>query len=211
MDCMEYLKEKSRKYGYFVSLRGFDGPMDIANAIRGNDILYDFYDDSESTKEFIDFCAEGVLWTYRNQMRYADEVGGGYISGHGLWMPKNSIGRFSEDASTLCSPAMYKEFGLPATEKLLEHFDFASLHVHSLGRYCIPIFRQMDKIRIYQLTGLEVFEEYEKELNDVIVNLDLNAQTVKDNLAFLNSHKVIVNLVADSIDEVKEVIDLLRD
>lgn len=218
MDCMEYLKRKSKEYGYFVSLRGFDGPMDIANAIRGNDILYDFYDDPESVKEFIDFCAEGTHWTYQNQMRYADVVDGGYISGQGLWMPNNSIGHLSEDASTLCSPTMYKKFGLPATEKLLQHFDFASLHVHSLGRYCIPFFRQMEKIRIFQLTddpnqptGLEVFKEYENELSEVIVNLDLDAQTVKENLAFLKTHRVVVNLIAGSIDEAKEVIDLLRD
>lgn len=217
MDCMAYLKEKSREYGYFVSLRGFDGPMDIANAIRGNDLLYDFYDDPENTKEFIDFCAEGCLWTYRNQLRYADVVGGGYISGQGLWMPKKSIGHFSEDASTLCSPAMYREFGQPATEKLLDNFDFASVHVHTLGRSCIPIFREMDKIRIYQLTddpnqptGLQVLKEYDDELNDVIVNLDLDAQAVKDNLELLRSHRVIVNLNARSIDEAKEAIDLLK-
>ncbi len=218
MDCMAYLKKKSSEYGYYVSLRGFDGPMDIANAIRGNDILYDLYDEPEETKAFIDFCADGCLWTSQNQRRYADVVEGGYISGQGLWMPGNAIGHISEDLSSMCSPQMYEEFGLPYTARVLEHFDYAALHVHSLGRSCIPLFKKLQKIKMYQLTddpnqptGMEVFREYAPYFEDCLVNVDLDAQGVRDNLDFLLAHRAIVNLNASSVYEAQQIIDLVRE
>ena len=217
MDCMAYLKEKSREYGYYVSLRGFDGLMDIANAIRGNDILYDLYDEEEETKAFIDFCADACLWTSQNQRRYADVVEGGYLSGQSLWMPGNAIGHLSEDLSSMCSPKTYEEFGLPYTKKALDHFDYASLHVHSLGRSCIPLFRKLEKFRIFQLTddpnqpsGMDVYKEYAPYFEDVLVNVDLDARTLRDNLDFLSRHRAIVNLNAKSIREAQETIDLIR-
>ena len=217
LDCMAHLKEKSKAEGFFVSLRGFDGPMDIANAIRGNDILFDLYDDAETTKDFIDFCADACLWTSNNQRRYADEVDGGYISGMGNWMPGNSIGHLSEDMSALCSPQTYEEFGLPYMKKVLDNFDYATLHVHSLGRYCIPYFRKLEKVKVIQLSddpnqpsAMDVFKEYSAYLNNVIIMLDLNAQSVRENLSFLKQHRVIVNLSANSISEAQETIELLR-
>lgn len=218
LDSMAYLKEKSREYGYFVSLRGFDGPMDIANAIRGNDLLYDFYDDPDEVLAFTDFCADGCLFTSDCQRRYADKVADGYISGMGLWLPGNAIGHLSEDASSLCSPAMYEKFGLPFTERVLSGFDSSMLHVHSLGRACIPLFRKLDKFRIIQITddpnqptAMQVYREYERELDSVIVNLDLSAEAFRENLSFLKSHRAIVNLYAPNLDEAKRCLDLARE
>ncbi len=218
MECMEYLHEKSLKYGFFTQLRGADGPMDIANAVRGNDLLYDLYDEPEEVKAFMDFCADAAAWTFKNQRPFASRVAGGYISGMNMWMPGNSIGHISEDASCLCSPAQYAQFGMPYTEKLVSGCDFWQLHVHSLGRACIPYFARLPKLGIMEIssdpnqpTGLDTFKQYEAALNGIIVKVDLNAEDVDASLDFLKTHRTIINLSAKNADEAQTALQKLRE
>lgn len=217
MDCMAYLKEKADEYGFYASLRGFDGPMDIANAIRGNDILYDFYDEEEETQAFTDFCADGTLWNFENQRPLVTDVEGGVISGFGLWLPGRAIGHLSEDASCLCSVEMYRKFGLPYMQKVMSHFDSGLLHVHSLGRRCIPEFRKIPQFKIMEIssdpnqpTGLEVYREYEEALDGIAVFIELDCREVKENLDFLKNHRTIVTLRSETLREAQETLELLR-
>ena len=50
-DCYKYLNELADGK-CAVALRGTNLALDIANTIRGNDLLMDFYDDEEWTKKF---------------------------------------------------------------------------------------------------------------------------------------------------------------
>lgn len=217
LDGMAYLHDKTEKYGFFTSFRGADGPMDIANAVRGNDLLYDFIDEPEETKAFMDFCADAAAWNFEQQRPFVSKIEGGYVGGMGSWMPGHSAGHLSEDASCLISPKMYEEFGVPATEKLLSRYDYSFLHVHSLGRACIPIFTRMDKFRVFQLSGdpnqptaIEVYKEYADVLKGRAVMLDLSVSEVKEHFDFLKDRRTIVNLCAGSIEEAKEGIELLH-
>ena len=214
---MAILKEKSTHYGFYSALRGGDGPMDIANAVRGNDLLYDFYDEPEAVKELMELCTEAAAWTFSNQYPLASEVNGGYISGMTTWMPRNSIGHLSEDASCLCSPAMYREFGLPYTSKLLENYDYAMMHVHSLGRACIPLIAGMKKIGTFQLSGdpnqpdaIDVYRKYADVLAGRIVLLDMTPEQLTENLDFLKDKKTIVNLEAESPAAAEKAMDAAR-
>ena len=217
LDGMAYLHDKVRQYGFFTCFRGADGPMDIANAVRGNDLLYDFIDEPEETKAFLDFCADAAKWNFEQQRPFVSEIEGGFIGGMGAWLPGHSAGHLSEDASCLISPKMYEEFGLPATQKLLRSYDFSFLHVHSLGRACIPIFARMEKLGVFQLSGdpnqptaMDVYREYADVLRGRAVMLDLSAAEVKEHFGFLKDKRTIVNLSADSIDEANAAIELLR-
>ncbi len=217
LDGMAYFKERSEHYGYFSALRGGDGPMDIANAVRGNDLLYDFYDEPDTAAEFVDFCAKAAAWTFDNQYPLASVVNGGYISGMTTWMPAGSIGHLSEDASCLCSPAMYERFGLPYTSKLLENYSYAMMHVHSLGRACIPIIARMEKIGTFQLSGdpkqptaIAIYKEYADLFSGRSVLLDMTPDEITENLGFLKGRKTIINLEASSPEGAERILDLVR-
>ena len=218
LDGMAYLKERAGRWGYYAALRGGDGPMDIANAVRGNDLLYDFYDEPEQAAAFIDFCADAAAWTFENQYPLATEVEGGYISGMTTWMPRRGIGHLSEDASCLCSPAMYETFGLKYTAKLLEKYDYAMMHVHSLGRACIPLIARMEKIGTFQLSGdphqpdgIDVYREYADTLAGRTVMLDMTAEQLAANADFLRGRRTIVNLDAKNPDDAFRALDLARE
>ena len=217
LEGMARLKERSERYGFYSALRGGDGPMDIANAVRGNDLLYDFYDDPEAVEAFMGFCADAVSWTFANQYPLASRVHGGYISGMTTWMPGRSIGHLSEDASCLCSPAMYERFGLPYTRTLLDKYDYAMMHVHSLGRACLPLMARMEKIGTFQLSGdpnqpdaIDVYREYEETLTGRTVLLDMTPAQVLANLGFLRGKRTIINLEAASPDEADRVLEAVR-
>ena len=217
LDGMAYLKEKGKEYGFFASLRGVDGPMDIANAVRGNELFYDFYDNPEETKAFLNMCAEAAFWNHENQRKLATDVMGGMLAGMDVWMPGNAIGHISEDATCLCSPETYLEFGLPYTKKLVDRYDFAVLHVHSLGRKLIPLFRQMEKIRVFQLSpdpnqpsSIETYREYADALEGTTVIVDMTAQEFWENLDFLKGRRSIVHLLAPSKQEALEIVETVR-
>ena len=217
LDAMHYLQEKVSPYGFFTSLRGTDGPMDIANAVRGNDLFYDLYEEPEAVKEFLDYCAEAAEWNIENQRKFASVVEGGYIAGMGHWMPGNSIGHISEDASCLCSPKMYEEFGIPATAKLLGGYDYAVMHVHTLGRKCIPAMSRLPQIKTYQLSDdpkqpapIEVYREYAEELSGKVVMLSLTAEEVRKHYDFLKERRSIISLSAKDPCEAEDIIAMLR-
>ena len=218
LDGMAYMSEKAKEYGFFTAFRGTDGPIDIANAVRGNDILYDFVDEPEEVDKFLAFCADAAAWNIENQRPFVSNIEGGTISGMGTWMPGNAIGHLSEDASCLISPAMYRNLGLKHFKNLVERYDYAFLHVHSLGRACIPMFAAIDKIGTFQISGdpnqpdaIDVYKEYADALTGKTVQLSMTAEQVRENIGFLRGRRTVIDVSTADIDEAKEIIDLVRE
>ena len=192
-DGIAYLREKWGEY-IPVRMRGADGPSDIANAIRGNDLFYDIYDDPDQLQELMDFCAKAVNFTLDCQRAKATQIAGGYINGFGIWMPGKCVGHISEDFSTMISRDVYEEHFLAALEKCVSDCDMAMLHVHSLGERMIPVFAGIDKIRVMELSSdpncARAVEVYRKH-KDVLAN------------------KVVV--IAPTYEELVGMDDLLRE
>lgn len=172
---MKYMREKWGEY-IPVRLRGGDGPSDIANAIRGNELFYDIYDYPDELNELMDLCVDAVNFTMDQQKKEATRIGGGFINGFGIWMPENSIGHLSEDFSTMISTDVYEEFFYPALQKLVKPYDMAMLHVHSLGQRMIPFFAEIPQIKIMEISSdpgqdraVEVIRKYQKQLEDKVI------------------------------------------
>lgn len=169
---MAYLKKKWEPF-IPVRMRGADGPSDIANAIRGNDLFFDIYDEPEELAEMMSFCARAVNYTLDLQREQATQIGGGCINGFGVWTPGKHIGHTSEDFSTMISTDVYEEHFLPALKECVRDCDSAMLHVHSLGERMIPLFAGVDNIRLMELSSdpscpraVEVYRKYREELKD---------------------------------------------
>ncbi len=212
-----YLQEKSKTEGFYTSLRGASMPMELANSIRGNDLFMDFYDDEDLVHELLEFCVEASLWTIRNQFEIVQPVRGGYFGGFGVWLPGNSLGHVSEDASSLCSPSNYLEFGRPYTERVLSHFDSAQVHVHSLGRHSLPHIASLDKIRVVQIEDdpkqpapIEVYKDNIELLKTKIVMMRATAKEIEDNIDFIAAHKNIICPFVNDQAQADHILALLR-
>ena len=213
---LRYLREK---WGdrFMIKLRGADGPMDIANAIRGNDLFTDFFEYPDEVHQLMDFCTEAVKWTLDRQKEAAGTVGDGVISGFDVWLPGNSAGHLSEDASALCSPAIYQEFGKPYTTKLCANFDHTFVHTHALGKHSIEAIASiphMDYIEISSdpncLRAVEIYAGLKDKLEGKTIILDLTREEMKNNLALLKESKTIIWYKAENLQDAEETVAWVR-
>jgi len=175
VDGMAYMKRKWEEY-IPIRMRGADGPSDIANAIRGNELFYDIYDDPEELQDMMRFCAQAVNFTLDLQRQQATRIDNGCITGFGMWMEGRCIAHISEDFSTMISREVYEEHFLGALQECIQDGSAAMLHVHSLGERMIPVFARQDKIRIMELSSdpncaraVDVYRKYKDILKDKII------------------------------------------
>lgn len=217
LGALRYVKKRAAEEGFLPMLRGAEAPLDMANAIRGNEILMDFYDDPDGIHRLMEFCLKACRWTLEHQLEIVGGVQGGTISGIGIWMPGRSVGHLAEDLSSMCSPEIYRTFGLPYTQRLLEGYDCAVMHTHTMGRHVLPDIAGIEKIRFIQLgydpnqpTPIEVYREYESILQDKIVIPTMSADQIEENLDFLAEHKSIVSVYAKDRKEAEKAAALVK-
>jgi hypothetical protein len=209
---MKHLREKWGAY-IPVRLRGADGPSDIANAIRGNDLFYDIYDYPDELGEMMDFCAEAVEFTMDLQKKEVSRIGDGFINGFGIWMPENSIGHLSEDFSTMISTDVYEEFFYPALQKLVKSYDMAMLHVHSLGQRMIPYFAAVPQINIMEISSdpgqdraVEVIRKYHDVLQDKVIVVAPTYEELVNMGDILESSKTVIWYYAQDEEDAKRAL-----
>lgn len=199
-----------------ASLRGLDAPMDLANAIRGNDLFTDFYDEEENVRKLLEFCTKAGRWTTEHQFEAVGQAEGGTITGLGIWIPGHGIGHLSEDTSSMCSMEMYREFGEPYTRKLLMDYDSALFHMHAMGRHILPAIAAMDKVKVIEIScdpnqpaPIEVYKEYADVLENKTVFIKMTRQQIEDNLNFLAARKTIIEYQAYTKEDADYICDIL--
>lgn len=217
LQALRYLKKRSTEEGFLPMLRGAEAPLDMANAIRGNDLLVDFYDDEDAVHALLELCLKGCRWTLEHQLDIVGQIQGGVISGIGIWMPGRSVGHLAEDLSSMCSAELYRTFGRPYTERLLRDYDCAVMHTHTMGRHVLADIAALEKIRFIQLTydpnqmsPIEMYKEYADVLRDKIVVPTMTVEEIEQNLDFLARHKSIVKVYTKTMEEAQKALRLVR-
>ena len=217
LDGLYYMKEKA-KGQYAVKLRGGESAMDIANVLRGNDMFYDFYEYPDELRELLDFCTEAALFMLKKQAQATGRFEGGIITGFDIWLPGNSTGQLSEDASVMISKEHFMEFGIPYTERITKEFDHVFMHTHSLGIHNIPLIADITNIDTIEISNdpnalraIEVYKQLEDELKNKTVIISPTMEELKDNLMFLSGKKSVIWYYADTVKEAEEAIKIVRD
>lgn len=114
--------------------RGFFSPLDLAEALRGQAIYYDFADSPDELHDLLDFCADATI-------RFAEDIyalARKHLSAgkFALWFTEDSI-NMSEDIACMISPELYREFAAPHTQKVIDHFGKGFMHTHSRALYMV--------------------------------------------------------------------------
>ena len=208
-DGIDYMRRKWEEF-IPVRMRGADGPSDIANAIRGNELFYDIYDEPEELAEMMAFCSKAVNFTLDLQRSYATQINGGAINGFGIWTPGKHVGHISEDFSTMISRELYEEHFLPALEDCVKDCDSAMLHVHSLGERMIPVFAGVDNIKIMELSSdpncaraVDVYRKYREELKDKTIVIAPTYEELINMGDLFETNKTIIWYYAKDEEDVK--------
>lgn len=217
LGSMRYLKERAAEEGFLPALRGAEAPMDMANALRGNDLFYDLYDDPENVHRLLEFCLTAGRWTLDHQLDIVGMVKGHTLSGAGILLPGRSIGHISEDASCLCSAALYEEFGLPYAGRLLKAYDFTQAHIHAMGRHVLPALSRLPNLQFIEISRdpnqpapIRVFQEYEGFFSGKIAILNISLDELEREQAFLTRRKTVLWLHVDTLNEARRAVDLVK-
>ena len=133
LDICEALLKRSASSG-IPFMRGFFSPLDLAAALRGDAIYFDFYDNPEELRGLLDYCADATIRFAEDIYALADK----YLKDtpYGMWYLKGNI-NMSEDIACMISGELYREFCAPYTQKVIDHFGRGHLHSHSRALYLV--------------------------------------------------------------------------
>ncbi len=148
-----YAHLRSRQDGsFFLAMRGCASPMELANAVRGDDIFMDFAEEPAFCHQLLARLTE-IYPDYLNRLRsWADEIDGGTLFWmHQGWIGPNAMGHFSNDAAMLCGPGVYAEFGFPYEEKLTAGWDHILFHIHTEKMHYVPRLARLRRLRLLQV------------------------------------------------------------
>jgi hypothetical protein len=217
MDGFRYLKEKTAGR-FFLRLRGSYAPLDMVMVLRGmNNFLTDVYDYPDELNRLLAFSVKAIKWSFEHQRKIVGQLEGGYISGLSVWLPGNSAGHVSEDASVLCSPDVFRKFGKPYTGELCAAYDNMLMHLHGAGKHAFADIASIPGINCVELSndpncpgGVELLKQYEDIFENKAVLLHLNRKEVEENRRFLASKKVIIDYSASSLEDAKSMVETIR-
>ena len=107
------------------------GPSDMVDAFIGEgNLCVGIYEHPEEVHDLMDMCARIFIDAAKAQLDRIQPFNGGYCNLFGVWAAGSSI-RTQDDASAFVSPAHYREFMLPAQERIASEFDYSTIHLHS--------------------------------------------------------------------------------
>ena len=206
-----YMREKYGDY-FCPMVRGTSCAMEMANALRGNEFFYDFYEDPEGLGKLLDYCAEALVWYYEHQLAAAGDCFGGVVTGFGEWLPGHSIGHVTEDITTMISVEQFEEFAKPRTESIYRRYDKVFLHMHALGERALASASSMPNICLMELSSdpntdraIDVWRRNRETIAKVIPVLRLTREEIKNNMDILKTQKTVIWYDAASMEDAKDM------
>jgi hypothetical protein len=150
-----YAHLKGRQDGTFLlSFSGMTGPMDMANAARGNDFFMDVLTEPDFVHRLMRCMTDASRWFHPRLLAWCDRVDGGYIYQFGgFWLPTSRPGHLTNDPAMMCSADVYDEFAFPYEKELAEYYDGSLYHVHNENMQYVPSVVRLPGLRVLQLSN----------------------------------------------------------
>jgi hypothetical protein len=217
-DGYEHLR--NRQDGSFVlSVRGQMTPMDVADAVRGNEIYVDFLLEPDFCHRLLNRLVEAIPWYYEHLVSWATEIEGGHVFHHsGGWMPAKTIGHLSNDAAMLCSSDIYKEFGYLYESRLLEPYDYAFYHVHNEKMHYVPFLTNLPQLAMLEVSHdpktirpIEDLERIFAATGSANLMLAGDSDQVRKHIEALACRNVFLQVSCTSREDAEDIIAFVRD
>lgn len=212
-----YLK-RQQDGTFFLAVRGTMMPMDIANALRGDEIFLDFLSYPEFTHRLMRFLTDAVLWYYPHLLHWADHIDGGHIYRLGSgWIPDRCLGHTSNDLAMLCSKEIYENFGFPYEEEICRNYDRIFYHVHNEKIHYVPRLAQLPNLALLEVSHDPKTPDPIEELPRIYAmtgsaNLMLHATSdqVRQHFGELPKRNVFLNVACRDRKDAEDLIQQVR-
>ncbi|MDR1538872.1 MAG: hypothetical protein LBU32_12925 [Clostridiales bacterium] len=202
---------------FAISSMANAGPGDMANAVRGNDLFTDIYDEPELVRELMDKCADAAIWLEEKLQRFTrcDAAGDGSVTAN-VWFPGNAP-YISEDFNDLCSRQSYEEFGRVYTQKIISHFEGGYIHHHAKGRHIHPAVAMIDGLKLLEISldpkcprPVDDLPRLFEEHDGLPLMIRCHAKDLPERIGDLKLGRVVIMLNIDTLDEGREAMKLIR-
>lgn len=218
MQILRYMAECNVELcdgSYIPGTFGHFAPADMANALRGNELFYDFYDYPEKVHELMDISVDAIVWLQEELKKIVGHAMGGSAVA-GMWFPGNVL-FLSEDAPDLCSPDIYKEFCAPYTQKVIDRVGGAYIHHHAKGAHIHKEIAKLNGLKTLEISWdpncprpIDHIEEIIEWNNGLPLMIRCTADDVYQNIDKLKKGRIIIMLNIDSLEEGKEAVRFVR-
>jgi len=187
--CMRYYLDNARDRVAVAAPVG-SSAGDTAYLGVGERLFVDFYDCPEDVErlmaqltQFIIDCKEG-FWDMGGQ--HQDGVFYGWMD---WWITGRSV-MVGADVFCMCSREIFRRFGLPYYQRIIDHFGSGWCHLHNLGLHLLPDLAQLEGLICFEISddpnvsrrGFLVLDEVRSVLGDIPVQVACRPKEFVDGL-----------------------------
>jgi hypothetical protein len=213
----EYLRARNDGT-YLLSVRGISMPMELANAVRGNDIFVDFMENPLFVHRLLEKLTGAILWYYPKLCSWADTIEGGnvFFGAYG-WAGPNFLGHVSNDTAMLCSPEIYRDFGYPYESLIAERFGGMIYHIHNEKMHHIPQIASLPNLKLLAVTRDPKTPKTSDDLDRILsstgsVNLGLHvdSEDLRLHINDFKSRNILLKVYCRDKEDARDIIALVR-
>lgn len=190
-------------------------PLDVVNLLRGNLLFTDFYEYPDILTKFLhrvtDWVIENAKTVY-GAMRHAWK---GRLT-FNAWIPDGIL--LLEDAADLCSPTVYRQFGLPFTRRVLQEMGGGYIHHHSLGRQQYRNMASLEDLYVLQISSdpaatrpLSELPYLFEQVGNKPVDLECSIDEIVNEIDRLQSGRAILRATCENKDEAEWLVRFVRE
>jgi len=150
-ECVAYFQ--ARCGGKFVLCPYIvnDG-LHMLTLLRGYDRTYlDFYDQPEKLHEFLARAAEACIALHEYELSLIGPVDGGWTNKQANWYTQRVV-TINLDDYLACCEDVYREFGLPYHQRIIDHFGRGILHYHTPALRLLPAVLELTNVIAVQVS-----------------------------------------------------------
>jgi len=200
--------------GVEIQLPDIQGPFNNAHLIRGNDIIFDFYDNPDELEVLLDFITDYLVVLVKRLSQVTTNPEGWFFDWGSLW---EGSGRISNCTVHLISPDMYRDFVLERDIRFLELIGKGRIHYCGSYPEVIESFINIPAVTGFDyddsLHSLEKVCALAPENVPVFCWTDLQSSTMKEIRSgkWPEKRNVIYGINALSFEEGKAALEELRE
>jgi hypothetical protein len=135
-----------------VALPVMHGPLDIISLFRGPEqFCVDLYDRPQEVEVALSRLTDLWIAVGKALLAATPLYQGGMCSRMHLWLPGPTVTP-QADATTLLSPRLYRRFGLPVDEAIINAFPYHTYHTHSTSSHILEMLADIPRLTSIQIT-----------------------------------------------------------
>jgi hypothetical protein len=187
----------------------------MANALRGNQLFYDFYDDPDKVHELLNISADAIIWLEKELRNLVKPVLGGTVSGS-MWFPGGAP-YMSEDATDLCSADIYRKFGRAYTQKVIDALGGAYIHHHMKGAHVHSEIAKLNNLKTLEISWdpncpkpIENLEKIYGWNGDLPLMTRCTVEEVYEHIEEIKLGRMVLMLNVTNLEEARDVTKFIR-